>query len=44
MESKLSNLAGNFSEINNKDCEICMERKRIRSECEFIMLKNNRLN
>ena len=41
MESKLSNLADNVSEINNKDCEICMERKKIRSECEFIMLKNN---
>ena len=44
MESKLSNLADNVSEINNKDCEICMERKKNRSECEFIMLKNNRLN
>ena len=44
MPSKLSDLADNLSEINNKDCKKCMERKNIRSECEFIGLKNNRLN
>ena len=44
MQSKLSDLADNLSEINNKDCKKCMERKNIRSECEFIGLKNNRLN
>ena len=44
MQSKLSNLTDNLSEINNKDCKKCMERKKIRSECEFIRLKNNRLN
>ena len=44
MQSKLSNLADNLSEINNKDCKKCMERKKIRPECEFIGLKNNRLN
>ena len=43
MQSKLSDLADNLSEINNKDCRKCMERKRIRSECEFIGLKDNRL-
>ena len=43
MQSKLSDLADNLSEINNKDCKKCMERKKIRSECEFIGLKDNRL-
>ena len=44
MQSKLSDLADNLSEINNKECKKCMERKKIRSECEFIGLKDNRLN
>ena len=43
MQSKLSYLADNLSEINNKDCEKCMKRKKIRSECEFIGFKDNRL-
>ena len=30
--------------INNKVCKTCLERKKIRSECEFIGFKNNRLN
>ena len=29
MQSKLSNLVDNLSEINNKDCKTCMERKNI---------------
>ena len=44
MQSKLSDLVDNLSEINNKDCKTCMERKNIKSECEFIGFKNNRLN
>ena len=44
MQSKLSDLADNLSEINDKDWKICIKRKKIRSECEFIGLKNNRLN
>ena len=44
MSSKLSNLADNLSEINNKNFKICIERKDIKSECEIIGLKNNRLN
>ena len=39
MQSQLSNLADNLSEINNKDFKKCMERKKIRSEFEFIGLK-----
>ena len=44
MQSKLSNLVDNLSEINNKDCKTCLERKNIKSEYEFIGLKNFRLN
>ena len=44
MPSKLSDLVDTLSEINNKDCKKCIERKNIKSECEFIGLKDNRLN
>ena len=43
MPKKLSDLGDNLSEIN-KDCKTCMERRNIKSKCEFIGLKNNRLN
>ena len=43
MQTKLSDLVDNLSEINDKECKKCMEIKRIRSECEFIGLKDNRL-
>ena len=36
VQSKLSDLADNLSQINNKDCKKCMEKNKIRSECEFI--------
>ena len=42
--SKLSDIVDNLSEINNKDWKTCIERKNIKSECEFIGSKNNRLN
>ena len=42
MQSALSDLANNLSEINNKDCKKCMQRKKNRSECEFIGFKDNR--
>ena len=44
MQSKLPDLVDNLSEINNKDCKTCMERKNIKSECRFIGFRNNRLN
>ena len=44
MQSKLSDLVDNLSEINKKECKVCMERKKIKSECDFIGFKNNRLN
>ena len=43
IQSTLSDL-DNLSEINNKDCKKCMERKKVKSQCEFIGLKDNRLN
>ena len=44
MPNKWSNLVDNLSEINHKDCKKCIERKNIKSECEFIGLKQSRLN
>ena len=40
MRSGLSGLVDNLSEI--KDCKKCIEKKKVKSECEFIGLKNNR--
>ena len=36
MPSKLSSLVDSLSEIDNKDCKTCIEKKNIKSECEFI--------
>ena len=44
MRSKLPDLVDNLSEIYNKGCKTWMERKNIKSECEFIGFRNNRLN
>ena len=44
MQSELSDLADNLSGIFNKECKSCMERKKNKSECGFIGLKNNWLN
>ena len=44
IQGKLSNLVDNLPEINDKDCKTSTERKKIRSECEFVGFKNNRLN
>ena len=46
MQSKLSDLANNLSElseINNKDCKKCMERNKIKSECQYIKHNKNKL-
>ena len=40
MRSGLSGLVDNLSEI--EDCKKCIEKKKVKSECEFIGLKNNR--
>ena len=44
MQSKLLDLVDNLSRINNKEYKSCMERKKIKSECNFIGFKNSRLN
>ena len=44
MQSKLSDLIDNLSGINNKEWKSCMERRKYKSECDFIGFKNNRLN
>ena len=43
MQSKLSDLVDNLSEINKKECPKCMGKKQIKSECDFIGIENNRL-
>ena len=44
MSASLLDLVNNLSEINNKYCKTYMERKNIKSRCDFIEFKNNRLN
>ena len=44
MQSKLSDLVDNLYAIYKKECRACMERKKIKSECDFIEFKNNKLN
>ena len=43
MATSPSNLVDNLSEIYKKECKTCEERRKIKSECNFIGLKNNRL-
>ena len=43
MDRPLASLVDNLSEINNKDCKKCMERNKIKSECQYIKRKDNRL-
>ena len=42
--SNSSEFADNLSEINKKDCKACMERENIKSECNCVEFKNNKLN
>ena len=39
MSSKLSNLVDNLSDINNKDCKNCMERKILNQNVNLLGLK-----
>ena len=43
MQTSLSNLTDNLSEIDNKDCKKCMERNKIKSDCKYIKHKKNKL-
>ena len=44
MSNSLSNLVHNLYGAYDKECKRCMERKKIRLNCEFIGFKNGRLN
>ena len=44
MSTSLSNLVDNLSGVYDKQCNRCMERKKIGLNCEFIGFKNGRLN
>ena len=44
MSTLLSNLVDNLSGVYDKECKKCMERKKVRLNCEFIRFKNDRLN
>ena len=44
MLTSLSSLVDNLSEIYKKECTGCEERRKIKSVCNFIGLKNNKLN
>ena len=44
MNELLSKHVDNLSEIYKKECKVCMERRKIRSECDFIGLANNKFH
>ena len=44
MSPSLSNLVYNLFGVYDKECKRCMERKKIRLNCEFIGFENGRLN
>ena len=44
MSASLSNLVNNLSEIYKKEYKGFEERRKIKSVCSFIGLKNNKLN
>ena len=44
MSCNLSDLVDNLSRIYNVECKLCMKKKKIRSDCEFIGFKRDRLN
>ena len=44
MSTSLSSLVDNLSEIYKKECKGYKERKRIKSVCDFIRLKTNKLH
>ena len=44
MSTSLSKLVDNLSETYKKECKGCKERRKIKAVCNFIGLKNNKLN
>ena len=43
MSTSLSSLVDSLSEINKEECKTCMTGENIKSECDFIGLRNNNL-
>ena len=43
MPTLLSSLVDNLSEIYSKECKRCKERKKIKSGCDFVGVKNYKL-
>ena len=43
ISTSLSNLVDNLSEIYKKEWKKCMERKKIKSKCKVIDIKDDRL-
>ena len=43
LNTSLSSLIDILSEINNKECKKCTERDKIKSQCQYIKHKDNRL-
>ena len=43
MQTSLSNLVDNLSEIYSNDCKGCKEREKIKSMCDSIRIKNKKL-
>ena len=43
MNTSLSDLVDNLSEIYKKECKPCMKRRKIKSVWKFIGLQNNKL-
>ena len=44
MNTSISDLVDNLSEIYKKECKGCEEKRKIKSTCDFIGVKNNKLN
>ena len=44
MQSSLSSLVDNLSDVYDKECIRCKERKKISVNCGFVRFKNGRLN
>ena len=44
MPTSLSRLVDTLSEIYKNECKVCRERRKIKSLCNFIGLKNKKIN
>ena len=44
MSTSLSRLVDTLSEVYKNECKVCRERRKIKSLCNFIGLKNKKIN